>query len=99
MKGKGSTYIRMDTTAKSRGYTDKTKITPKIYQITPFVAFCKYHKKKDHTIIMTITVTKIVSWYSIIAKREDKVTERVWDIPFRFRASRSPNISRKRVRM
>ena len=46
MKGKGSTYIRMDTTAKSRGYTDKTKITPRIYQITPFVAFCKYHNKK-----------------------------------------------------
>ena len=33
------TYIRMETVAISRGYTERTKMTPMMYQITPFVVF------------------------------------------------------------
>ena len=33
------TYIKIDKTARSRGYRARTKMTPTMYHITPLVCF------------------------------------------------------------
>ena len=33
--------MRMETVAMSRGYRERTKMTPMMYQMTPFVLFCR----------------------------------------------------------